>query len=158
MPEHARSKRQREREGDRAEDERAAGELDVRHAPIVAAKPSYLCDNLVEKVVALASSLALLLGSLHGIVMRGPIMPVCMVGKPCDAPAANLRLRFTRAGTSVIVRTDATGHYRVRLAAGIWAVSTAKPQTIGGGVEPRSVRVRAGRDARVDLHVDTGIR
>jgi hypothetical protein len=124
----------------------------------VAANTSYLCDNSVEKVVALASSLALLLGSLHGIVMRGPIMPVCMVGKPCDAPAAHLLLRFQRSATTVLVRTDGTGHYRVHLAAGIWAVSTAKPSKIGRGVEPRSVRVRGGRDSRVDLHVDTGIR
>jgi hypothetical protein len=112
----------------------------------------------VEKVVAFASSLALLLGSLHGIVMRGPTMPVCMVGTPCDAPAANFRLRFTHAGTSVFVRTDSRGHYRVHLAPGIWAVAAAKPTTIGRGVEPRSVRVRAGIDSRVDLHVDTGIR
>ncbi|MHB8641750.1 MAG: hypothetical protein ACYDA3_02520 [Gaiellaceae bacterium] len=124
----------------------------------MAANSSHLCDNSVEKVVALASSLALLLGSLHGIVMRGPTTPACRVGKPCDAPAADLTLRFTRASTSVLVRTDSHGRYRVRLRAGIWAVSTAKPQTIGRGVEPRTVRVRAGVDARVDLHVDTGIR
>ncbi len=109
-------------------------------------------------MVALASSLALLLGSLHGIVMRGPITPVCMVGKPCDAPAANLSLRFTRATATVLVRTDSHGRYRVHLAAGVWAVSTAKAPTIGRGVEPRSVRVRAGVDSRIDLHVDTGLR
>src|SRR5439155_15482640 len=50
----------------------------------------------LQAMVAFVSALSLLLGSLHGTVMRGPTMPVCQVGKPCDAPAAHVTLFFTR--------------------------------------------------------------
>ena len=103
-------------------------------------------------------ALALLIGSLHGVVMRGPITPVCMVGKPCDAPAAHLRLEFVRNGRSFATTTDANGRFRIRLPVGTYAVMTLPVPTVGRGVEPRSVRVVAHRDTRVDFHVDTGIR
>ncbi len=106
---------------------------------------------------ALVSSLALLLGSLHGVVMRGPIMPVCMVGKPCDAPAAHVTLRFKGPQTARVT-TDGKGRYRIRLRAGIYTVSVVPQTTIGRGLDPRTVRVRGGRDLRADFHLDTGIR
>ena len=108
-------------------------------------------------MAAFVSALSLLLGSLHGTVMRGPIMPVCMVGKPCDAPAAHLTLYFTRAGRTRTVTTDGTGHYRLRLPAGSYSV-TVHQQGLGRGLEPRAVRVYAERDRRTDFHLETGIR
>jgi len=108
-------------------------------------------------MVAFVSALSVLLGGLHGTVMRGPIMPVCMVGKPCDAPAAHVTVYFTRAGRTRAATTDEDGHYRLRLAAGIYTV-TVRRSGPGRGLEPRTVRVYAGRDRRADFHLDTGIR
>lgn len=108
-------------------------------------------------MVAVFSSLTLLLGTLHGHVMRGPIAPVCRIGTPCEEPAAHATVYFTRLGRTVSTVTDAKGYYRIRLRGGYYAVRT-KRQSIGKGLEPRTVRVVAGRDKRVDFHIDTGIR
>ena len=89
--------------------------------------------------------------------MRGPIMPVCMVGKPCDAPAAHLTLYFTRAGRTRTAATDASGRYRLRLPAGSYSVTVHQP-SLGRGLEPRTVRVYGERDTRANFHLDTGIR
>src|SRR5919109_104128 len=37
-------------------------------------------------------------GTLHGVVRRGPIAPVCVVGQPCDEPAPGVTLLFSRNG------------------------------------------------------------
>ena len=94
---------------------------------------------------------------LFGSVDRGPIMPVCRVGVPCDEPAANVTLLFTRNGVTTRARTDQRGRYRVRLAPGFYAVRTTG-RRLGSNVKPARVRVRSQRFARVDLHIDTGIR
>jgi hypothetical protein len=108
-------------------------------------------------MIALLSTLTLLLGGLHGQILRGPIAPVCRVGVPCEAPAAHATLYFTRSGRTVSATADAKGYYRIRLAGGVYAVRT-KRQPIGRGLEPAKVRVVAGRDRRADFHIDTGIR
>jgi hypothetical protein len=53
--------------------------------------------------------------------------------------------------------TDAHGYYRIRLKGGVYAVKT-KRLTIGQRFAPRSMRVVARSDKRVDFHIDTGIR
>ena len=95
---------------------------------------------------------------LRGVVLRGPTQPVCWEGVPCDAPAANLVLRFSQAGR-VVARTTTgpKGGYRVLLAPGRYAVATER-RTIGVGLTPRVAVVPRGRIARVDFHLDTGIR
>ncbi len=108
-------------------------------------------------MVATFSSLVLLLGTLHGHVMRGPIAPVCRVGTPCEAPAKHTTVYFTRLGHTASTVTDAKGYYRIRLKAGVYDVTT-KRLSVGRGLEPRKVRVVAGSDKRADLHIDTGIR
>jgi carboxypeptidase family protein len=108
-------------------------------------------------MTAFVSSLALLVGSLHGVVMRGPITPVCQVGKPCDAPAAHVTLRFKGPETTT-VKTDANGRYRIRLKAGVYTVTVVPNPQIGRGLEPRTVRVRAAHDTRANFNLDTGIR
>jgi hypothetical protein len=96
---------------------------------------------------------------LRGIVIRGPVMPVCMVGEPCDEPAASVRLVFLRSGRAVArVRTGSDGRYRVTLAPALYRVSAPGRPAIGSGIEPRSARVPRGRFARVDFSIDTGIR
>jgi hypothetical protein len=86
---------------------------------------------------------------LHGVVMRGPTKPVCEMTTPCDEPAAHVVLLFARNGTTVRVRTDASGHYTVRLRPGTWSIRVPR-------VQPATVAVRLA--TRVDLFIDTGIR
>jgi hypothetical protein len=96
---------------------------------------------------------------LHGLVTRGPIMPVCMVDQPCDEPAANVQLVFLRNGVVVSrVRTSATGRYRLALSSGRYAVRLPDKPGLGRIVKPQTARVLGGRYTRVDFSIDTGIR
>jgi hypothetical protein len=122
------------------------------------------------RLVVLVSTVALALvagaqaspsrGTLTGVVMRGPVTPVCVVEQPCDEPAANVTLLFIRNG-AVIVRTvtNLQGRYRVRLPAGVYSVRRAVVgPTIDRKLEPNRARVYRGRLTRVDFSIDTGIR
>jgi len=105
------------------------------------------------------AALAVLAGSLHGIVMRGPTAPVCRVGMPCNEPAVGAMLVFSRAGHAATrVRVGAGGRYTVRLVAGTYTVREQPSPRIGFGVRPSLVRVVGGKSRRVDLFIDTGIR
>jgi len=95
---------------------------------------------------------------LHGHVTRSPIIPVCIQGVTCSAPAKDTQLVFLRLGKRVRTRTDGTGRYRVALAPGWWKVSTAAIRRIGSGISPHSVRVFAARFRVVNFDIDTGIR
>jgi hypothetical protein len=108
-------------------------------------------------VLPFLSALALLLGSLHGTVTRGPLTPVCQEGVPCNGPAAHVTLFFTSAGIRTSTSTDAQGHYRLKLKAGLYTVRTNE-KFFGTTPKPGTVRVYAARDRRVDFFVDTGIR
>ena len=107
-------------------------------------------------MTGLAALLAVAAG-LFGSVERGPTMPVCRVDAPCEQPAANVTLVFTRNGASTRIRTDTRGRYRITLAPGSYSVRTAR-RGLGSLVQPSRVRVRAHLYRRVDLHIDTGIR
>jgi hypothetical protein len=96
---------------------------------------------------------------LWGEVRRGPIAPVCVAEQPCDAPAKNVTLVFSRNGTVVRrATTNDQGRYRVRLAPGTYSVRRTEKPAVGRGLEPAQARVRAGRFVRVDFSIDTGIR
>jgi hypothetical protein len=122
------------------------------------------------RVAVLLSSVALVVaagaqatptrGTLTGIVTRGPITPVCAIEVPCDEPAANVTLLFTR-NDAVVGRavTNDAGRYRLRLPAGTYGVR--RPGASGPfdrKLEPNHARVYAGRSNRVDFSIDTGIR
>ena len=95
---------------------------------------------------------------LAGVVMEGPITPVCKVDEPCEKPAAGVVLEFKRAGrVAARVRTSRKGTYRVGLRSGSYTVTTVPPRRIGSGLTPRTVRVPKGRMARRDFHLDTGL-
>jgi hypothetical protein len=95
---------------------------------------------------------------LRGIVTRGPITPVCRVGVPCDEPAANVVLVFSRSGRVVArARTGRNGDYRLTLPPGRYDVRTTT-RTLGSGLSPRVVLVPRHRVRRVDFELDTGIR
>ena len=92
---------------------------------------------------------------LRGVVMRGPITPVCDTS--CEAPARGLVLQFRRDGKlKARVTTSRTGRYLVRLRPGTYAVTTPnlRPRE---QLTPQVVRVPRGRVEHVDLHLDTGL-
>jgi hypothetical protein len=95
---------------------------------------------------------------LQGRVMRGPVMPVCRVNVPCDAPAKGLMLRFARNGRVVArATTNSKGWYRVVLKPGRYSVRTNArgPEAIP---KPALATATSGRFRRVDFHLDTGLR
>jgi hypothetical protein len=116
-----------------------------------------------------AASLALLIAGaahaapgqsgLRGLVMRGPITPVCVAESPCTAPAKNVTLLFSRGGR-VVARstTDLAGRYHLRLRPGTYGVALTTTPRVGRGLEPDHARVRLGRYLRLDFSIDTGIR
>jgi hypothetical protein len=109
--------------------------------------------------VSVLLALALVASGLHGVVTRGPTTPVCRVGKRCSAPAVGAVLVFSHSGRiAARVRAGAGGQYAVHLQPGVYAVRVAPKPTIGTGLRPSQVRVRAGVFGRLDFEIDTGIR
>jgi hypothetical protein len=107
---------------------------------------------------ASASSLSPSATGLQGRVMRGPIMPVCRVGVPCEEPAKGVTLRFSRNGRIVArATTNSKGWYRVVLKPGRYSVRTnaRAPQAVP---RPALATATSGRFHRVDFHLDTGLR
>jgi hypothetical protein len=94
---------------------------------------------------------------LEGKVLRGPISPVCLVTRPCQA-ATSVLLAFSRQGTVVAeVRSAPTGEYRISLAPGVYSVAPAHRVPLWR-LYPQTVRVTAGIYRRVNFLIDTGIR
>jgi hypothetical protein len=120
------------------------------------------CALLIAALVPMAlggtATNAIAPSGLQGVVTRSPIMPICMEGVPCSAPAKNTPLVFFRPGRTVATQTDGVGRYRVPLAPGWWSVRTATAPPIGSGIEPHRVRVLAARFRLVNFDLDTGIR
>lgn len=97
-------------------------------------------------------------GGLYGVVIRGPVAPVCRVNVPCDEPAAAAVLFFNRAGRSSRVVAGGDGSYRITLVPGVYTVRISESQpAIGAGLRPRRVHVVA-RMLRLGFSIDTGIR
>lgn len=93
---------------------------------------------------------------LRGTFRVGPLQPVCVEGQPCDGPARNATLAFTRNGRTTRTRTNDAGAYRVTLAPGWYSVRTSVG--ISHVPDPARVRVLAGRYRLVRFTADTGIR
>jgi hypothetical protein len=93
--------------------------------------------------------------TLFGTVTRGPVTPVCEADGPCNVPATEAKLTFTRAGKHVIARTDAAGKYRVRLVPGTYTVRS----DTGMNIAPARITVRALKPTlRRNFSIDTGLR
>src|SRR5918911_1575554 len=113
---------------------------------------------LAAFVAVSAAGAATSSSGLRGIVMRGPIAPVCVVGQPCSEPAKDVTLVFSRNGRAVRrATTNEQGRYRVALAPGLYAVRLALRQSVGRGLEPSRGRWGQNRFRRVDFSFDTGI-
>ena len=111
--------------------------------------------STLEAMRTLATALVL----LHGVVMRGPTMPVCQVGVPCSAPAVGAVLVFSHDRRIVArVRAGERGRYSVRLRPGSYTVRLASKPRIGFGLAPRAITLRAVVSVRLNFSIDTGIR
>jgi hypothetical protein len=117
-------------------------------------------------LVAAASSGGATGSGLYGTVMKGPVMPVCRQGVPCNAPV-KVTLVFTRTtadGTVArpthkwLVRSTEQGKYKVALDPGYYSVRSAVKIGMGRPPKPHEVHVRAGHWDKIDLFFDTGIR
>lgn len=94
---------------------------------------------------------------LYGNVTRGPLTPVCTDATPCEGPARDTVLVFSRNGAVVArTRTRDDGSYRVALRPGRYAVR-AGPATFSGA-QPSGAAVPRNGFRRLDFFVDTGIR
>lgn len=97
--------------------------------------------------------------NVRGTLTRGPVLPVCIAGRPCDAPAPDVVLVFSSAGLDVKrVTTGAVGRFALRLRPGTYAVRTAKKPLLGSALTPRKFRVPATGVMTLRLHLDSGIR
>lgn len=73
----------------------------------------------------------------------------------CTAPAAGVRLTFSRGTVVPHVRTNKRGRYLIHLAPGRYAVRVAGARF---GYAPRKVTVRTGQLSRLNIRIDTGLR
>ena len=115
------------------------------------------CALLVILVLFPTAGSSTLASGLRGQVVLSPARPVCIEDEPCTKPAPGVALQFRRDGRArATVKTAPDATYRVLLPPG-WYRVVAPAYRIGSGVTPQRVRVPAGRIARVDLDIDTGI-
>ena len=95
---------------------------------------------------------------LIGKVVISPATPVCRAGTSCSKPAAHIPLVFSQHGRRVAsTRTDRHGAYRLRLAAGRYAVRVASSRR-AASLRPAAATVPRARYARVGFTYDPGIR
>jgi hypothetical protein len=96
---------------------------------------------------------------LVGIVVRGPVQPVCQPQVPCDAPFG---ASFTVQQASRVIttfRSDAQGHFQVHLPAGTYLIVPGPDAPIiSPSGQAKQVVVGSEGLTQVQLVFDTGIR
>jgi Carboxypeptidase regulatory-like domain len=91
---------------------------------------------------------------VEGIVLRGPITPVCTSETPCDAPAPGVTVQALQNGNVVATTaTDSKGRFALSLGAGDYTVRALDRDT-----QPQQVHVTASKLTEVAFYIDTGIR
>jgi hypothetical protein len=96
---------------------------------------------------------------LTGVAVRGPIMPVCQIQVPCDAPlSATFGVeRNTRRITQF--QSDADGRFTVMLPPGMYRIVPAADAPImSPQSQAKTVEVLPVGLTQVRLEFDTGIR
>jgi hypothetical protein len=96
---------------------------------------------------------------LTGLVLRGPITPVCMENVPCDAPFAATFV-VTRSGRGVATfASSSDGRFTVLLAPGSYRiVPTAAAPLLNPTAQGQDVVVGTAGLTSDTLFFDTGIR
>jgi hypothetical protein len=106
---------------------------------------------------ALAVAAIALTSGLHGMVVKGPMQPLCRQGQPCTGPA-QVTLLFQRGPHTYRTRSTAAGVYRIALPPGYYTVTTAQRIGITPNLRPRRVHVRAAHNDLLNFRIDKGIR
>jgi hypothetical protein len=96
---------------------------------------------------------------LTGVVVRGPVTPVCRIDVPCDAPfSANFTVELNGRAVSQF-RSDADGRFTVSLEPGRYQVTPqADAPIMAPPTQRRTVDVGPNGLTYVRLEFDTGIR
>jgi hypothetical protein len=116
-------------------------------------------------VVALAS-LAVFVGrtdaappNVRGTLTRGPVLPVCIEGRPCERPAVGVVLVFSKGAIEIRrVTTGPRGAFGLRLDPGVYSVRVARKLALGSTLTPSRFRVPRSTPVVLRLSMDTGIR
>jgi hypothetical protein len=96
---------------------------------------------------------------LTGVVVRGPIAPVCAIDRPCDAPFSAAFDVYEDARRVAGFRSDADGRFTVTLPAGSYRVIPAADAPIlQPPAQVKTVEVRTVGLTEIRLQFDTGIR
>lgn len=91
---------------------------------------------------------------IEGIVVRGPIIPVCVAEAPCDAPAPGVTVRAMQSANVVAsTTTDRKGRFTLLVTPGDYTVIA-----LGRATKPQQIHVSASKLAEVAFFIDTGIR
>ena len=78
---------------------------------------------------------------------------MCAPETPCTAPAAGVLISFVKGGVVRHVRTNARGHYSIRLTPGTYAVHIAAQF----GYIPMSAKVSRRKMSTLNILIRTGI-
>jgi hypothetical protein len=110
-------------------------------------------------LVLAAGSPAAPSSGIQGLVLRGPVTPVCRAESPCSAPAAHVLVRVWRGQRLVSSAwTDAQGRFRLGLSPALYTVSIRFQRGPTWRVSSQRVHVVSREFARVRFVLDTGIR
>lgn len=96
---------------------------------------------------------------LTGVVVRGPIAPVCEIDRPCDAPFSAAFDVYENTRRVAGFRSDAEGRFTVMIPAGTYRIiPSADAPIIQPPSQVKTVEVRPVGLTQVRLEFDTGIR
>lgn len=125
----------------------------------------------MKRVIPVAAMIALLAGcsgdsqdvlstGLTGLVVRGPIQPVCQLNQPCeDAPFSAAFAVYRGSDRVARFRSDTLGAFTVALAPGAYRVVPGPDAPIMDPAgQAKDVEVGAVGLTTVQLAFDTGIR
>jgi hypothetical protein len=97
---------------------------------------------------------------LQGVVLRGPIQPVCRENEPCDDEPFAASFSVEQGGRVVSsFNSDAKGKFLVYLKPGLYTITPGNDAPIlFPEAQVKEVEVLAGELTSVTLSFDTGIR
>lgn len=96
---------------------------------------------------------------LTGVVLRGPVAPVCQTGTPCDVPFSAAFTVVQNARTVARFHSDDDGRFTVMLPAGVYSVvPSPDAPIISPQSQAKTVTVQPAGLTDVRLEFDTGIR
>lgn len=96
---------------------------------------------------------------LMGVVVRGPVVPVCQIDSRCSAPFSAAFDVYENNRRVTDFRSDPDGHFTVTLAAGSYRIIPAADAPLHQPLtQIKTVEVLPGGFTQIRLEFDTGIR